>query len=123
TLFRSILSKVAGTYADAPEIKKVTKKDGVFQIQLSKAIAGLKVDDEIVEVIDKGGNAAAIGVANSVLPHDYDVKEFETAIDVVADTLQYALYERRVLPIPADQKDSTGMFLKANPHVKLTQSF
>ena len=54
---------------------------------------------------------------------DVDVDEFETAIDVTADTMQYALLERRVPPIPASQKDATGMFLKGNPHIKLSKSY
>lgn len=62
------------------------------------------------------------GLANSVTIKDRVVSEFETDIDVTADTMQYALYERRVSPIPDSQKDETGAFLKANPHVKLTKS-
>lgn len=118
-----VLVNVTGAFADAPEIKAISKKDSVYVITLSEAIAGLAVGDTIVEVINKSDNASLIGDANSILPHDYDVREFETPIDVVADTMQYALYERRVLPIPASQKDTTGRFLKANIHVKLTQSY
>lgn len=118
-----VLVDVSGTYAAAPEIKAISKKESAYVITLSAAISGLAVGNTIVEVVNKSDNAALIGDSNSVLPHDYDVREFETPIDVVADTMQYALYERRVLPIPASQKDTTGRFLKANPHVKLTQSF
>lgn len=118
-----VLVNIAGTYAAAPSITKIDKTESSYVITLSAAISGLAVGNTLVEVVDKSGNADLIGDANSVLPHDYDVKEFETAVDVVADTMQYALYERRVLPIPASQKDTTGKYLKANPHVKLTQSF
>lgn len=58
----------------------------------------------------------------TVLIADVEVGEFETSVDVSADTMQYAMYERRVPPIPAGQKDTTGDYLKGNPHVKLTKS-
>lgn len=87
------------------------------------------VGDKIVKVFASGtaavtttAVAAEIGKANCVVVSDTEVGEFETSIDVCADTMQYALYERRVAPVPASQKDSTGSFLAANPHVKFTQS-
>lgn len=49
-----------------------------------------------MEVVEKSSNAAEIGEANAVTIYDVDVKEFETGIDVSADTMQYAMYERRV---------------------------
>lgn len=67
--------------------------------------------------------AAAEVFGNSVTIKDVEVDEFETAIDVCADTMQYALLERRVPKIPASQKDASGMALAGNPHVKLSQSF
>ena len=67
--------------------------------------------------------AAAEVVGNAVTIKDVTVDEFETAIDVCADTMQYALLERRVPKIPASQKDASGMALAGNPHVKLSQSF
>ena len=51
------------------------------------------------------------------------VKEFETAIDVTEDTMQYAVMERRVLPIPDSMKDSTKRYLKANSHIRLSQTY
>ena len=114
---------ISGTFADAVSITKIEAKDENYTITLSKEISGLAKDDVLVEVVENSSNAAEIGEANSVTIYDVDVKEFETGIDVSADTMQYAMYERRVPPIPASQKDTTGKFLKANPHVKLTQSF
>ena len=114
---------ISGTFADAVSITKIEAKDENYTITLSKEISGLANDDVLVEVVENSSNAAEIGEANSVTIYDVDVKEFETGIDVSADTMQYAMYERRVPPIPASQKDTTGKFLKANPHVKLTQSF
>lgn len=121
---------VTGTFASAPTIASIdtgnclNNTGNVYVVTLSAAITGLKAGDVIVEVVKDGSNnAKERGKANSVTFRDYEVSEFETAVDVSADTMQYALYERRVAPIPSSQKDSTGMFLSANPHVKLTQSY
>lgn len=121
---------VTGTFASAPTITAIDNGNclnntgNVYVVTLSAAISGLKAGDVLVEVVkDDSSNAAERGKANSVLFKEYEVSEFETAVDVSADTMQYALYERRVPPIPTSQKDSTGMFLSANPHVKLTQSY
>lgn len=114
---------ISGTFAAAASIVKVEEKGTIYAITLDKAITGVAAGDVICEVVeDASKNAAERGVANSVTIKDVTVSEFETAIDVTADTMQYALYERRVLPITASQKDATGAFLKANPHVKLTKS-
>lgn len=118
-----VLVNVSGTFAAAPAIEKIQKLNGSYIITLSAAITDLAVANILVQVVDKNSNAAIIGEANSLTISDIDVSEFETSVDVTADTMQYALYARRVLPIPASQKDSTGAFLKANLHVKLSQSF
>lgn len=116
----------ATAIASVPTIKKIEEKGNIYKITLSAAITGLAKGDVLEEVISDGDAATpkskSRGLANSVTLADNEVKEFETSIDVSADTLQYALYERRVLPIPASQKDDTGAFLKANPHVKFTKS-
>lgn len=121
---------ISGTLASAPTItaidngKCLNNTGNVYVVTLSAAISGLKTGDVLVEVVADGSkNAVERGKANSVLFKEYEVGEFETGVDVSADTMQYALYERRVPPIPTSQKDSTGMFLSANPHVKLTQSY
>lgn len=121
---------ISGTLASAPTItaidngKCLNNTGNVYVVTLSAAISGLKAGDVLVEVVADGSkNAVERGKANSVLFKEYEVGEFETGVDVSADTMQYALYERRVPPIPTSQKDSTGMFLSANPHVKLTQSY
>lgn len=113
---------VSGTFSAAPQITKIEKNGQSYVVTLSAAISGLAANDAIVEVVDNGGNAAEIGKANTVTIRDEEVSEFETSVDVTADTMQYALYERRVAPIPASQKDTTGSFLAANPHVKLSKS-
>lgn len=121
---------ISGTLASAPTITAIDNGNclnntgNVYVVTLSAAITGLKAGDMLTEVVkDSSNNAAERGKANSVLFREYEVSEFETGVDVSADTMQYALYERRVPPIPSSQKDSTGMFLSANPHVKLTQSY
>lgn len=121
---------VTGTFASAPTITAIDNGNclnntgNVYVVTLSAAITGLKAGDVLTEVVkDSSNNAAERGKANSVLFREYEVSEFETGVDVSADTMQYALYERRVPPIPSSQKDSMGMFLSANPHVKLTQSY
>ena len=121
---------ISGTLASAPTITAIdngrclNNTGNVYVVTLSAAISGLKAGDVLVEVVaDNSKNAVERGKANSVLFKEYEVGEFETGVDVSADTMQYALYERRVPPIPTSQKDSTGMFLSANPHVKLTQSY
>lgn len=118
-----VLVNVSGTFAAAPAIEKIQKLNGSYIITLSAAITDLAVGNILVQVVEKDSNAAIIGEANSLTISDIDVREDETPVDVTADTMQYALYARRVLPIPASQKDSTGAFLKANLHVKLSQSF
>jgi len=114
---------ISGTYAAAVQITAISKTDNSFVITLSAVISGLKAGDALVEVVNASGNAAEIGKANALTLADIEVGEFETGVDVTADTMQYALFERRVPVIPASQKDATGKFLAVNPHVKLTQSY
>lgn len=114
---------ISGSFAAAAQITSISKTDNSFVITLSAAISGLKAGDALVEVVNASDNAAEIGKANALTLADIEVGEFETGVDVTADTMQYALFERRVPVIPASQKDATGKFLAVNPHVKLTQSY
>lgn len=119
-----VLVSISGTYAAAPSISKIEKSDNEYKITLSAAITGLAAGNILIEVVkDSSNNAAAIGSANALTIEEITVREYETPVDVTDDTLNWALYERRVLPIPASQKDSTGRYLKVNPHVKLSQSY
>lgn len=111
---------ISGTFANAPTITKIVRKPGVFQITLSAAISGLAVGDVLEQVVASSNNAAEIGTANRVTVTDTEVEEFETAIDVCADTMQYALFENRVAPIPASQK--SGEYLAGNAHIRLTKA-
>lgn len=115
----------ATAIADVPTIEKIERNGNNYIVILSKAIEGLAKDDVLVEVVSDGQGepkSKERGTSNSVLIADVEVGEFETSVDVSADTMQYAMYERRVPPIPAVQKDTTGDYLKGNPHVKLTKS-
>lgn len=123
----AVLKAGAGAveFSSVPTIAKIEKTDTKFVVELSAEISGLAVGDVLEEVISDGQSSAKskeIGLAHSVTICDVVVGEYETAIDVCDDTMQYKLYERRVPPIPASQKDETGRFLKANPNVKLTQA-
>lgn len=115
----------ATAIAGVPTIEKIERNGNNYIVTLSEAIDGLEKNDVLVEVVSDGQTAAKLkerGTSNSVLIADVEVGEFETSVDVSADTMQYAMYERRVPPIPAGQKDTTGDYLKGNPHVKLTKS-
>lgn len=120
-----LVLKDGATIANASTIEKIERNGNNYIVTLSEAIAKLVKDDVLVEVVSDGQTAAKSkerGTSNSVLIADVEVGEFETSVDVSADTMQYAMYERRVPPIPAGQKDTTGDYLKGNPHVKLTKS-
>ena len=117
---------VSGTFKDAPSIVSIEKpgvSNAPYVITLSAEISDLAVDDVLVEVVESSTNAAVIGEPNSLTIEEVTVKEFETAIDVTEDTMQYAVMERRVLPIPDSMKDSTKRYLKANSHIRLSQTY
>lgn len=82
----------------------------------------IKVFADGTKAVSSQAVAAEIGKANRVTITDTEVEEFETAIDVTEDTMQYALFENRVAPIPDSQKDSTGEHLAANQHIRLTKA-
>ena len=104
-------------------IEKPGVSNAPYVITLSAEISGLAVDDVLVEVVENSTNATVIGEPNSLTIEEVTVKEFETAIDVTEDTMQYAVMERRVLPIPDSMKDSTKRYLKANSHIRLSQTY
>lgn len=115
---------ISGTYANAAAITKIERTKTTYVVTLDKAISGLAKGDTLEEVVkDASNNAAERFAGRSTTIADVVVDEFETAIDVCADTMQYALLERRVPPIPASQKDTTGQFLKGNPHIRLSKSY
>ena len=110
--------------------KSVTSYDPISgKLVISAAITDLEAGAKVAKVYADGtaakttSNVVAgeIGDANALTISEVTVGEFETSIDVTHDTLNYALYERRVLPIPASQR--SGNVLKANSHVRLSNSF
>lgn len=105
-------------------ITKVEENGSSYRITLDKEIGGIKGGCVLVEVTEQTDKTWDMrGMANSTTIKEVTVSEFETAIDVTADTMQYALYERRVAPIPDSQKYTDGInALVANPFVKLTKS-
>ena len=107
-------------WSDVPTISSVKRTDSSFDIVLSKAIAGLAVGDTLEIVKKVSENAAEIGIATRLTVSDVEVRDFETPIDVTADTLQYALYKNRVAPIPASQ--ISGEYLAGNSHIRLTEA-
>lgn len=111
---------IAGAFANAPKIAKVKRTESSFVVELSASIPGLNVGDVLEQVVASGENAAEVGTATRLTVSDVEVGEFETPIDVTADTLQYALYENRVAPIPASQK--SGEYLAGNVHIRLTKA-
>lgn len=117
-----VLKTVSGTYANAPSINAISDTANGYVITLSSAIDGLAVGDVLQGVYKNGSNNAAIYKANCVVVADTTVREDgnETIVDVCADTMQYAIYERRILPVVAGQKDSTGVYLSENPHIRFT---
>lgn len=107
-------------WSDVPTISSVKRTDSSFDIVLSKAISGLTVGDTLEIVKKVSDYAAEIGIATRLTVSDVEVRDFETPIDVTADTLQYALYKNRVAPIPASQ--ISGEYLAGNSHIRLTEA-
>lgn len=107
-------------WSNVPTISSVKRTDSSFDIVLSKAISGLVVGDTLEIVKKVSDYAAEIGIATRLTVSDVEVRDFETPIDVTADTLQYALYKNRVAPIPASQ--ISGEYLAGNSHIRLTEA-
>ena len=117
--------------ANAIAVTSYDPASGKLVLASDPASAG--VGDQLVKVFADATTATKASATQkvaaerfqgrSVTIKDVVVDEYETAIDVTADTMQYALLERRVPKIPASQKDASGMALAGNPHVKLSQSY
>lgn len=97
------------------------------KLVLASDPASAAVGDKIVKVfanntaaVTSQAVAAEIGTATRLTVSDVEVREFETPIDVTADTLQYALFKNRVAPIPASQ--ISGEYLAGNCHIRLTEA-
>ena len=123
-VYKAGFSANSVAWSSVPTISSVKRTDNSFDIVLSATIAGLAVGDvlEIVKKVTVSSTdyAAEIGTATRLTISDVEVRDFETPIDVTADTLQYALYKNRVAPIPASQ--ISGEYLAGNSHIRLTEA-
>lgn len=123
-VYKAGFSANSVAWSNVPTISSVKRTDNSFDIVLSAAITGLAVGDtlEIVKkvTVSETDYAAEIGTATRLTVSDVEVRDFETPIDVTADTLQYALYKNRVAPIPASQ--ISGEYLAGNCHIRLTEA-
>lgn len=108
--------------ANAPTITAISNTNSGYVITLSKEIDGLAVGDVLQQVVADGTKAVIIK-ANAVVAADRTIGEDgeEVIVDVCADTMQYAVYERRILPVVDAQKSSDGFYLAENPHIRFTQ--
>ncbi len=123
-VYKAGFSASSVAWNDVPTISNVKRTDSSFEVELSATITGLAVGD-VLELVQKDAvsstdYAAEIGTANRLTVSDVEVRDYETPIDVTADTLQYALFKNRVAPIPASQIN--GEYLAGNPHIRLTEA-
>lgn len=120
----SVLKNVTSnsTFADAPTITKIDDTDSGYVITLSSAISGL-AEGDVLQQVEKSETKAVVVKANAVVASDRLVGEDEVIIDVCADTMQWAVYERRILPVVDAQKSADGFYLAENPHIRFTKMF
>jgi hypothetical protein len=125
-----VLETVTGELADAPSITAIAvgADNGDYVITLSAAITGLAVGDILVQVVADAttpANAALVGEASALVIASIEVNDAanETGIDVSVNSGIGAWYARRIPAIPADLLSANGTLLKANPNVKLTNSY
>lgn len=111
----------SNTFANAPSITAISDTASGYVITLSAEISGLAAGDILQQVVADGTKVKAYK-ANCVVVSDTLIREDgnETIVDVCADTMQYAIYERRILPVVSAQKDATGFYLAENSHIRFT---
>lgn len=114
-----VLKAISGTFAAAPSITAISDTESGYVITLSAEISGLEVGDILQGVVADGTNASVI-LANCVVVSDTMISEEEVIVDVCVDTMQYAIYERRILPVASSQKTDDNFHLKGNPHIRFT---
>lgn len=119
----SVLTTIAGTFADAPTIVKIDNSIEGYIVTLSAEIDDLAPDDILIQVVKDAANNSAL--ISSVFPAmvitDTVVGLDEINVDVTIDTGAGAAYERRILPIPENfKKDKV---LVSNHNIKLSNSY
>ena len=117
-----VAKAAGGAYASAISIVSVVDGDDGYVVTLSAAISGLAVGDVIGEVVKDGSNNSAFPVGTALTISPVEVKQEEILVDITANTGNGACFIRRILPIHAAQLSDNGMFLKANPSVRFTNS-
>ncbi len=117
-----VAKAAGGAYASAISIVSVVDGDDGYVVTLSAAISGLAVGDVIGEVVKDSSNNSAFPVGTALTISPVEVKQEEILVDITANTGNGACFIRRILPIHAAQLSDNGMFLKANPSVRFTNS-
>lgn len=115
-----VAKAAGGNYADAPTITAIEDGDNGYIVTLSSAIDGLAVNDILEEVVKDSNNKAAFRVGTAISTSHVEVTQDEVCVGVCKDTMQYAVYERRIPPVRSALK--TGDLLTANVHIRFTQS-
>lgn len=109
-----------GDFTDAPTIEAIEDGANGYIVTLSAAITGLAADDIIEEVVNGASDKAAFRTGTAISASAVEVTKDEVCVGVCKDTMQYAVYERRILPVRSALK--TGDLLTANVHIRFTQS-
>jgi len=117
-----VAKAAGGAHASAISIVSVVDGDDGYVVTLSAAISGLAVGDVIGEVVKDSSNNSAFPVGTALTISPVEVKQEEILVDITANTGNGACFIRRILPIHAAQLSDNGMFLKANPSVRFTNS-
>lgn len=107
-------------FSGIPTITAIEDGDNGYIVTLSAAISGLAAGDILEEVVEDASNKAAFRVGTAVSTSAAEVTKDEVSIGVCKDTMQYAVYERRIPPVRSALK--TGDLLTANVHIRFTQS-
>lgn len=106
-------------------IVSIENSDSEYKITLSAEITDLAVSDVLCDIfITPSVSAdASSGYPNKIgmVATDTEIKEEETEIDVIDDTMQYAAYRNRIPAIPESIMDDDGQ-IQHNVHIRLTYS-
>jgi hypothetical protein len=113
--------------ASAVAVETYDKASG--KLVLAASISGA-AGDTITKVFADDTKAVAtqkVGKfvkGNALVVNDVPVPDnAELIVDVTMDTMQYACYSRRVLPVPTAQLSDDGLFLLANKNIRFTQMY
>lgn len=105
--------KVSGKLVTATAVSSGAAGDKLTKVQADATVA-----TKAVAVTQTAGFLT--GTALTISP--IEVKQDEICVDITANTGNGSCFIRRILPIHADQLAENGMFLKANPSIRFTNS-